>query len=151
MIFYKIRLLILGYTLHGVAYILGLKLSPKISVTAFIEKGGLFLILDLSYRKGFGFPGGMVEGGESLEEALARELKEETGLTITKIKYITSKKDVQYRFPVLVVAYSVVATGELINSNEGVLHYKTKEEILNNCSYKNSKEAFMEYLTLKNK
>ena len=149
MIFYKIRALILGYTLHSIAFLLCLKLPPKISVTAFIEKDGLFLVLNLSYRKGFGFPGGMVEGTETLEEALVREVKEETGLKVTALHYITSKKAVQYGFPVLVAAYAVETTGVITASVEGELYFKTSAEILANCAYQNSKEAFLEYLSFK--
>ncbi len=38
----------------------------------------------------YGFPAGLIDGSESLEETVARELKEETGLELEKIKHISS-------------------------------------------------------------
>ncbi|MBO6134034.1 MAG: NUDIX hydrolase [Lachnospiraceae bacterium] len=49
------------------------------------------ILIDREFRPAAGqevynFPAGLIEKGESVEEAAARELKEETGLTLTKIE-----------------------------------------------------------------
>ncbi len=38
----------------------------------------------------YGFPAGLINGDENLEQAVTRELKEETGLDLAKIKHISS-------------------------------------------------------------
>lgn len=62
------------------------KLGPRIkelkcSVIALVERDGKFLAVSRKDNPNdFGFPGGKVEFAESLESAVVRELKEETGL-----------------------------------------------------------------------
>ena len=55
-----------------------------VSVKAVIHKGGRFLVLrgTRSGESEFSFPGGLVEAGEPLKEALAREVLEETGYRV---------------------------------------------------------------------
>ena len=60
-------------------------LRPQLAVSAAIFRDGKVLLVRRARSPGKGFyslPGGRVEHGESLHQALAREVDEETGLTI---------------------------------------------------------------------
>lgn len=62
----------------------------------------------------WGTIGGALELGESLEEAAARELYEEAGLTAKAFKFITllSGKDMYYKYPHGDEVYNVMAVYE---------------------------------------
>ncbi|MCS7279889.1 MAG: (deoxy)nucleoside triphosphate pyrophosphohydrolase [Thermodesulfobacteriaceae bacterium] len=61
-------------------------------VAGFIEKEGKFLLVQRPFHKRNGglweFPGGKVERGETLEEALKRELKEELDIEILETSFL---------------------------------------------------------------
>jgi nucleoside triphosphatase len=66
------------------------QIFPEPTVGAFIfnAKGELLLLQSHKWPGRYVVPGGHVELGERLEEALAREAKEETGLDIHDIEFI---------------------------------------------------------------
>lgn len=63
---------------------------------------------------GFALPGGFVDYGESLEEAVKREAKEETGLTLTEIKqfHTYSEPDRDPRFHTIGTVFIAKAKGK---------------------------------------
>lgn len=65
-------------------------LNPSAATAAFIRNGrGELLITRRRLEPGKGtldLPGGFADIGETLEECIAREVKEETGLTVTTVK-----------------------------------------------------------------
>ncbi|KAF5450131.1 hypothetical protein F2P56_030506 [Juglans regia] len=65
---------------------------PRVGVAVFLLSGKAVLLGRRRSSIGdstFALPGGHLEFGESFEECAARELKEETGLDIDKVEYLT--------------------------------------------------------------
>jgi nucleoside triphosphatase len=64
--------------------------DPSITVGAFIinNKGELFLTKSHKWDGRFTVPSGHVEYGEKIEDALKREVKEETNLDIKELKFL---------------------------------------------------------------
>lgn len=77
------------------------KKLPKVIVSALVEKDGKFLLVKEILESGKEYwiiPGGGVEFGESMDEAVKRELKEETGLDIEVMKMIDFHEAVHVKY-----------------------------------------------------
>ena len=64
--------------------------EPVVGALIFNKEGKVFLMKSHKWKNKFNIPGGHVELGEKMEDALKREIKEETGLDIYDLKFLYS-------------------------------------------------------------
>lgn len=78
-------------------------------------KGGIVLIERGNPPYGWAIPGGFMEYGETAEDGAAREIQEETGLTLKNLKLFTvrSAPDRDPRFHTVTVVFTADGVGEL--------------------------------------
>ena len=107
------------------------------STLCYIENDGKYLMLhrvkkenDVNKDKWVGI-GGKFEDGESPEDCVLREAKEETGLTLTSFKYrgvvtfVSDRWETDYMHLFTADGFS----GELTECDEGVLEWIDKEKL----------------------
>ena len=83
-----------------------------------------------SPRRGWEYPGGMVEPGEALQDALIREIKEETGVDVEITGFIGVCKNIQK--DVVNIDFSCKYIGGELTTSDESLHVKwvKKDEAL---------------------
>jgi 8-oxo-dGTP diphosphatase len=109
----------------------------KLTTLCYIEKDDAYLMLhrvkkenDLNHDKWVGV-GGKFEQDETPEECLLREVKEETGLTLTSyrfrgiVTFLSDEWEGEYMHLYTATEY----TGEMTECNEGNLEWVPKAEI----------------------
>ena len=100
--------------------------NVELTVLCLIQDGSRILLQNRVKEdwKGYTFPGGHVEAGESFVDAVIREMKEETGLEIIKPKLVGIKQ-----FPITNGRYIVLLfkatefNGTLTSSEEGEMEW----------------------------
>ena len=98
------------------------------------KENGEFLVQDRKKKDwpGINFPGGHVLKDESIEESVIREIKEETGLIISNLEFVSYFEwnviDEETRHLVLIFKTKDFK-GELISSNEGEVFFIKKEDL----------------------
>ena len=85
---------------------------------AVIRDADRFLVIDRSDGRGLSFPGGLAHPWETAEQALVREVSEETGLSVKGAARLFSY-DASHEVPCSITVFAVEAEGELRESWEG--------------------------------
>lgn len=109
----------------------------ELTVLCLIQKGDSYLLQNRVKKdwKGYTLPGGHIEPGESIVDAVVREMKEETGLTVENPTLCGVKQ-----FPItdgdyekgryLVFLFKADRfRGEVVSSEEGSMHWVKKDEL----------------------
>ncbi len=99
-----------------------------------IRKGDKVVVMDRLKQDwpGIAMPGGHIEAGESLHEAVVREVYEETGLTISNprlvgMKHWHTKEGIRY----LVFLYRTKDfTGEIQSTEEGEIKWVPRKDLV---------------------
>ncbi|MCK4231696.1 NUDIX hydrolase [candidate division WOR-3 bacterium] len=95
--------------------------TPYLTVDCIIRyKGGIVLIERRHPPEGWALPGGFVEIGETVENAVQREMKEETGLDLNNLEqfrvYSDPKRDP--RFHTVSVVFTADGKGVLLGGSD---------------------------------
>ncbi len=92
---------------------------------AIIRRGDQVLVIDRNDARGWCFPGGRARPRESAEEAVKREVREETGLTVTSCRFLFEFNEPIARTHV----FDAQASGELKGSWEGAPRWTSLSEL----------------------
>jgi len=88
--------------------------------------------LQSTYHPGYWeFPGGKVDPGETFADALPREVKEETGLTVKLVKVLgTAQWEMEERVVVYLIMQCAIVKGKFTLSDENeAFEWKKPEEL----------------------
>lgn len=111
----------------------------KETTLCYIQKDNKYLMLhrikkaaDINKDRWIGI-GGRIEEGETPEQCILREAKEETGLTLTSYRYrgIVRFRSDQYEPEDMHLYTADSYEGEIIECNEGVLKWIDRDELYN--------------------
>ncbi len=125
-------------------------MRPFASVCGIIAKGKKVLMVDLSYKNGLALPGGGVLPEESLENALGREVKEETNLEIKKFSYFSSCPATDNEVAQLISCFKLEIKDleAMKSSDEGKPVWVNPKTAYKKAVYRNNKTFIKQYFKL---
>lgn len=106
--------------------------NVELTVLCLLHRENQYLLQDRIKKdwQGYTLPGGHIEPGESIVDAVVREMQEETGLTVLDPKLCGVKQ-----FPIdggryIVFLFTATEyTGDLVSSAEGTMHWVDKDKL----------------------
>lgn len=141
------------YSIKRYLLITGAKLSSKItkiplppisSASAIIQRKNKILVINLSHKKGYALPGGLLQRNKTFEQALKHEILEETGLKIKSMKKIGTYA-CEVDFPTVNITYKINVKGKIISSAEGKPLWVSPDKAINKFCYLDNKLAVKQY------
>jgi len=121
-------------------------MTVKATVGAIIEKDGRILLIKRNHEPFKGYwciPGGHIDFGETPEEAIKREVNEETGLTVKKLKFFDYYSEIYKEIKWHAVALIFICKAE---GNVKICPKEVKEH-----KWLNEKEALKQKLAFEHK
>lgn len=129
-------------------------MDNELTTLCYIEKDGKYLMMHRTKKKNdpshdlwLGV-GGHFEKGESPEECLLREVKEETGLTLTDFKFrgvVSFSDNDWYEYMFLYSGYDF--SGRLTECDEGELVWVDKQDVLEKLPVWEGDKIFLRLLS----
>lgn len=98
------------------------------AAVAIIRKDELVLVIARSDGRGLSFPGGFISLRETPEQAVVREVLEETGLQVGELRLLFEYRS-SVDIPCVITVFEAEATGELHDSWEGSPRWLRLSEI----------------------
>lgn len=125
--------------------VLKIRIPPIASATAIISYKDKILVNKLSYKKGYGLPGGTLQKNENFETAAKREVEEETGLKVSSLVYFGSYW-YNREFPSVNVTYLAQSKGNLRSSKEGKPMFVDPKDLLGKMAFPDNEMAIRDYI-----
>ncbi|WP_348981281.1 NUDIX hydrolase [Bacillus sp. DNRA2] len=124
--------------------------SHSLAVAVYVLDDQNNILLVKGYRRGWEFPGGYVNRGESIKAAAIREVKEESGIDIVIKKTLGVEHDM-YRSVSVFVFEGKKVSGDLATSSENeAVGFFSYDEAMQMIKLKNFKDRLFKCANEKN-
>jgi ADP-ribose pyrophosphatase YjhB (NUDIX family) len=134
----KIKGWLAGVMLGLISLVTLKKISPILGACLIVEQQGKVLVIDRVDGLGYTIPGGIVRYDETVEQAVLREVHEETGYraAISGLVGVYADKKRDPRFRAIAIAYrGYLVAGALRSSNEGRVCWMAPSEIMGHMAF----------------